>query len=80
MAKKKMVSVTRWPEGDTYVQFGGREAAMKDMKAAVLADIEAKASEPVKIESLNMYVKPEEGRTYYSANGPTGEISGSVAL
>jgi len=80
MAKKKMVVVARGAEDNTYVQHDGKESSMADVRAAVLADIESRVAEPVKIEALNVYVKPSEGKAYYAANGSAGEISGSVDL
>ena len=77
---KKMVSVTRWPAGDVHFQMDGRDVCMKDLRAAVLADMEGSVSSPTKIDTLDVYVKPADGRAYYAATGPDAELSGSVAL
>lgn len=75
---RKKVSVTRWPSGDVHLQMDGRDIAMKGLREAVLDDMESRATGNVKVESLDVYLKPEDGRAYYAAN--EGSVSGSVSL
>ena len=78
--RKRKVAVTRWPSGDVHFQMGGRDIPMKDLRESVLADMESRATSSMKVDALDVYVKPEDGRAYYTADGPTGGMSGSVAL
>lgn len=45
------------------------------MKAAVK---DFKANNKVELKCINLYIKPEDGKAYYTANGD--KISGSVNL
>ena len=60
-AKKNAAMVT------AYVQFMGSEAAVNDLVEAAKADFKA-SHKRTKIESLRLYVKPEEFTAYYVIN------------
>jgi len=78
--RNRKVAVTRWPGGDMHLQIDGRDIGMKAVRSSVLADMEARATGPVKVDVLDVYLKPSDNRAYYAANGPTGPVSGSVSL
>lgn len=60
-----------------YVQFAGREVEESEVVAKI-KDVWKDSGRLVKeIKSLDVYVKPEEGRAYYTING---EETGQVAL
>lgn len=79
-ARRRKVAVTRWPEGDTYFQLGNKDVGMKALRTSVLDDLEANTESMLRIDALDVYVKPSDGRAYYVAQGPSGQVSGSVAL
>jgi len=68
-AKKNASMVT------AYVQFMGSEAAVNDLVEAAKADFKA-SHKRTKIESLRLYVKPEEYTAYYVINDSfAGQVS-----
>ena len=58
-----------------YVQYMGSEAAVKDLVEAAKADFKA-SHKRTRIESLRLYVKPEEYTAYYVINDSfAGQVS-----
>ncbi len=59
-------------QATVYIQFGGNEVAAKDILEAAKKAF-AEANEGVEIETIELYVKPEEGAAYYVVNGVGGD-------
>ena len=53
-----------------YVQCFGYEVTTDDIKAKVAAAVGKKT-----VKELNIYVKPEEGMIYYTADGEQGSVN-----
>lgn len=67
--------------GDTKFQYGGAELSAKGLKdRAVEAIMENPEAAGLKINSVDVYAKPEEGMLYYVAHYKDGEISGSTTI
>ena len=60
------------PVASVTIQFGGSEYAAKEILAAA-KDAFTKNHEGVEIETIDIYVKPEEGAAYYVVNGVGGD-------
>ncbi|MBR3561495.1 MAG: hypothetical protein IKN81_08220 [Oscillospiraceae bacterium] len=68
-AKKSVAMVT------AYVQFMGSEAVVNDLVEAAKADFKA-SHKRTKVESLRLYIKPEEYTAYYVINDSfAGQVS-----
>lgn len=52
-----------------YVQYAGREAAVQDLLEAAKQAYIAAGHKEEDIETINVYVKPEENAAYYTVNG-----------
>ena len=52
-----------------YVQCCGYEVTTADIMEKVIASVDKKS-----IKELNVYVKPEEGMVYYTADGEQGSV------
>ena len=67
--------------GDTLVQVNGMELSMKEMRDKAIASA---TDHPdlggIKVSSLEVYVKPEEGKVYWVARHNKGEVSGSTEI
>ncbi len=50
------------------VQFGGKEIDVKDLVEAATKAFK-EANEGVAVETVDLYIKPEEGAAYYAVNG-----------
>lgn len=61
--RKKAVSAV------VYVQYSGSEYVVSDLSEKVTAAYEAEGNKASAIKSLEIYVKPEEGKAYYVING-----------
>ncbi len=59
-------------QANVYIQFAGQEVAAKDILEAAKKAF-AEANEGVAIETIELYVKPEEGAAYYVVNGVGGD-------
>ena len=60
-----------------YIQFAGREVEQSEVVAKI-KDVCKESGRLIKdLKSLDVYVKPEEGRAYYTING---DETGSVEL
>ncbi len=71
-AKKSAAKKAEEPEMSVTIQFGGRNIAAKDvMEAAKKAYTEANPDGV--IESMDVYIKPEENVAYYAVNGKGSE-------
>ena len=64
-AKKPAVKKTE----TVYIQCCGYEVTTADITAKVVAAVGKKA-----VKELNIYVKPEEGKVYYTADGEQGSV------
>lgn len=62
---------------EVYVQFGGMEWNLDQLKAQAKEAYVAEGGKASGIKQLNLYVKPEEGKAYYVINGSQ---AGSIAL
>lgn len=78
---KKKASFNKPLGGDVFFQLDGRELSVKALKDQAMA---AAAANPdtagVRINSLDVYVKPAENMGYYVARHGKGEITGSFSL
>ena len=64
-AKKPAVKKTE----NVYIQCCGYEVTTADITAKVVAAVGKKT-----VKELNIYVKPEEGKVYYTADGEQGSV------
>ena len=64
-AKKAPVKKTE----TVYIQCCGYEVTTADITAKVVAAVGKKT-----VKELNIYVKPEEGKVYYTADGEQGNV------
>ena len=71
-AKKTAAKKTDAKQANVYIQFAGQEVAAKDILEAAKKAF-AEANEGVAIETIELYVKPEEGAAYYVVNGVGGD-------
>lgn len=62
---------------EVYVQYGGVEWSVAELTAKARAAYEAQNHGAEAVKTLQLYVKPQEGKAYYVINGG---ISGSVEL
>lgn len=67
-AKKAPVKTTE----EVFIEYAGSQISTADIKARV---IEATGKKASAIKALNIYVQPETGKIYYTADGVTGEIA-----
>ncbi len=58
------------------IQFDGKEYVAKDILEKAKAAF-AEENKEVELQTINLYIKPEEGAAYYVGNG---DISGKVEL
>ena len=61
--RKKAVSAV------VYVQYAGSEYVVSGLSEKVTAAYEAEGNKASAIKTLEIYVKPEEGKAYYVVNG-----------
>lgn len=61
---------------EVYLQFGGKEVRVDEIMKAAREDFHGKESKAT-LQSVQLYMKPEEFTAYYVANGA---FSGKVAL
>ncbi|MBR1471447.1 MAG: hypothetical protein IJ600_07380 [Lachnospiraceae bacterium] len=59
-----------------YVEVADRQYDLDEVKERVRKDYEA--GNKGEMKDLKLYVKPEDGKAYYTVNG--GKVSGSVDL
>lgn len=59
------------------LQYNGREFDLGAVEANVKNDWKAQGNKLTAIETLDIYVKPDEAKVYYVVNG---EVNGSVDL
>lgn len=71
-AKRTTSKKVNAKQANVYIQFAGREIAAKDILEAA-KNAFAQANEGVAIETIELYVKPEEGAAYYVVNGVGGD-------
>lgn len=57
---------------EVFIQYGGGEVSTSDIVARV---VEATGKKASAIKALNVYVQPETGKIYYTADGMSGEIA-----
>ena len=60
-----------------YVQWNGKEFCQADIVEKITAQWERRGNTKESLETLNIYLKPEESKAYYVANG---SVQGSVDL
>lgn len=65
---KKAVKATE----EVFIEYAGSKVSTEEIKARV---IEATGKKASAIKALNIYVQPETGKIYYTADGVTGEIA-----
>ncbi len=82
--KEKTVGFNKPLGGDTVVQLsGGYEFSVKAAREkcmAVLEQDEFLKENKAKVNSVDVYLKPEEGKAYYVAKTSAGEATGCVDL
>ena len=61
-------------ENNLYVQFAGMEFDAKNIEEAVKADYKAKNGKKT-INSVSIYVKPEDMKAYYVIDGIIGDVA-----
>lgn len=66
-------------KSNVYIEHQGQQTLMKDVLASVKKEWTAAGNKIKDIDTLDMYVKPEERTVYYVINGEEG-TSGSMPL
>lgn len=66
-------------KANVYVEYQGQQTSTKDILAAVKKEWTSGGNKIKDIDTLDMYVKPEENTVYYVINGKE-ETSGSLPL
>ncbi|MDO4168438.1 MAG: DUF6465 family protein [Lachnospiraceae bacterium] len=66
-------------KSNVYVEYQGQQRLMKDVLAAIKKEWTAAGNKIKDIDTLDMYVKPEENTVYYVINNDE-ETSGSLSL
>lgn len=69
---KKTTARRKKAKESVMVQFGGKEIVVKDVVDAASKAFQ-EANEGVVIETIELYIKPEEGVAYYAVNGNGSE-------
>lgn len=64
-------------ETSIFLQLNSQEWNISDCREKVLAAIEAAGHKKSEIKTLSIYLKPEDGKIYYAADG---DITGSIDL
>ena len=64
-------------EKQLIVQFAGKDYDISNLEAIVKKDWKDAGRKVNELETLNVYVKPEEGKAYYVVNK---EFEGSIEL
>lgn len=67
--EKKPVRRKKAVPAVVYVQYAGSEYVVSGLAEKVTAAFEAEGNKASAIKSLDIYVKPEEGKAYYVING-----------
>ena len=67
-AKKATTKATE----EVFIEYAGSQVSTSDIVARV---VEATGKKASAIKALNVYVQPETGKIYYTADGVTGEIA-----
>ena len=73
-ATKTTAKKTTKKESNLYVQFQGMEFDAKQIEEAVKADFKAKNKKRT-INSVSIYVKPEDMKAYYVIDGIIGDVA-----
>ena len=73
-ATKTAAKKTTKKESNLYVQFQGMEFDAKQIEEAVKADFKAKNKKRT-INSVSIYVKPEDMKAYYVIDGIIGDVA-----
>lgn len=66
-------------KSNVYVEYQGQQTLMKDVLAKIKKEWTAEGNKIKDIDTLDMYVKPEERKVYYVVNGED-ETSGFINL
>ena len=59
------------------IQFPGRERRQENLLQQIRRDVYAKGVSDEEIDSVNVYIKPEEQAVYYVVNG---EVEGKISF
>ncbi len=59
------------------IQFQGRERSQENILQQIRRDVYAKGVSDEEIDSVNIYIKPEEQAVYYVVNG---EVEGKISF
>ena len=81
--KKKKVGFNKPVGGDATFQLGGADysaKALKDKALKILASEDGPAEDGCKVNSVDLYVKPEDGKCYFVAHTSRGDCSGDFGI
>lgn len=78
-AEKKPAAGKTEPKESVMIQYGAREAVIKDVVAAAVNAYKA-AHKDAEIKTVEVYVKPEENAAYYVVNGDDSEGNNKIEL
>ena len=70
-AKKAPAKKAEKATDEVYIEFNSAKVSTADIVAKV---VEATGKKASSIKVLNVYIQPETGKTYYTADGVSGEI------
>ena len=71
VAKKAPAKKAEKATEEVYIEFNSAKVSTADIVAKV---VEATGKKASSIKVLNVYIQPETGKTYYTADGVSGEI------
>ncbi len=72
---KDTIGKLEGPEVKTYIQYAGKEVSQKDIIETVAAQYIEEGHEAGSIDTIELYIKPEDNVVYYVINGTdTGKI------
>ena len=66
---RRTAAAAKAAKTSVYVQYAGREASVEELTAAAKAAYLAAGHKGAEIQTLEIYVKPEESAAYYVVNG-----------
>lgn len=81
--KKKKVGFNKPLGWNEVLQVGGTEYSVKALREQAMADMcseESAVESGCKVNAIDLYVKPEDGKCYYVAHTTRGDVEGSISL
>lgn len=83
LKKKKHVGFNKPCGGDTLLQVDGADYSVKELRdkaLKILAAEDSPCEDGCKVNAVDIYVKPEDGKCYYVAHTTRGDVEGAFEL